>query len=441
MTTLITNIKLLVSTREESRLLRGKELSELPFIENAFLLIEDGIIADYGPMYELELKVLQLPKHIVDAHGQFVLPAWCDSHTHIVFARTREDEFIDKIKGMSYAEIAAKGGGILNSAAKLNEATGDELFNSAWKRLEEVSKSGTGAIEIKSGYGLTVEGELKMLRVIKKLKEKSNLSIRSTFLGAHTYPLAFKENHAGYIDQIIHEMLPVIAAEKLADYIDVFCETGFFSPEEMETICKAGMSHGLKPKLHVNQLNSIGGIKTAIKLNALSVDHLEVMTDDDIKLLSQGGAPQKGGSPGIFNSSPGRGEPPLWGDSPGTIGTLLPTAAFFLRMPYQPARQLIDAGCAIALASDYNPGSSPSGNMNFVIALSCIQMKMLPEEAINAATINGAFAMELEKEVGSITIGKKANLIFTKPIPSIAYLPYSFGTNLIDKIMINGIFI
>ena len=410
MTTLITNIKQLVNTREESRLLRGKALSELPYIENAFLLIEDGIIADYGHMYELELKVPQLPKHIVDAHGQFVLPAWCDSHTHIVFARTREEEFIDKIKGMSYAEIAAKGGGILNSAAKLHDVAEDELFNSAWKRLEEVSKLGTGAIEIKSGYGLSVEGELKMLRVIKKLKEKSSLSIRSTFLGAHTYPLAFKENHPGYIDQIIHEMLPVIAAEKLADYIDVFCETGFFSPEEMETICKAGMSFGLKPKLHVNQLNSIGGIESSTKLNALSVDHLEVMTNDDVKILS--------------NSN--------------TIGTLLPTAAFFLRMPYQPARELIDAGCAIALASDYNPGSSPSGNMNFVIALSCIQMKMLPEEAINAATINGAYAMELEKELGSITIGKKANLIITKPIPSLAYIPYSFGANLIDKVMING---
>ncbi|MGB5005569.1 MAG: imidazolonepropionase, partial [Ferruginibacter sp.] len=346
----------------------------------------------------------------VDAHEQFVLPAWCDSHTHIVFAKTREAEFIDKIKGMSYAEIAAKGGGILNSAAKLHDVEEDELFNSAWKRLEEVSKLGTGAIEIKSGYGLSVEAELKMLRVIKKLKEKSNLSIRSTFLGAHTYPIAFKENHPGYIDQIIHEMLPVIAAEKLADYIDVFCETGFFSPEEMETICRAGMSYGLKPKLHVNQLNSIGGIETAIKLNALSVDHLEVMTDDDVKILSKS----------------------------NTIGTLLPTAAFFLRMPYQPARELIDAGCAIALASDYNPGSSPSGNMNFVIALSCIQMKMLPEEAINAATINGAYAMELEKELGSITIGKKANLIITKPIPSLAYIPYSFGANLIDKVMING---
>lgn len=410
---LIQHIKQLVNTREENQLLRGAALAHLPVIEDAFVLIEDGIIAEYGHMYELELKVPQLPQHIIDADGQFVLPAWCDSHTHIVFAKTREDEFIDKLKGMSYADIAAKGGGILNSANKLHDATEDELFNSAWKRLEELIKLGTGAIEIKSGYGLTVQGELKMLRVIKKLKEKSNLSIKSTFLGAHTYPLAYKENHQGYINSIINEMLPVIAAEKLADYIDCFCETGFFSPQEMETICKAGTSFGLKPKLHVNQLNSIGGIESAINLNALSVDHLETMTDNDIKLLS----------------------------SSGTIGTLLPSAAFFLRMPFQPARQLIDAGCAIALATDYNPGSSPSGNMNFVIALSCIQMKMLPEEAINAATINGAYAMELQHESGSITIGKKASLIFTKPIPSLAYLPYSFGNNLIDKVMINGAFV
>jgi len=413
MTTLITNIRQLVNTREQNQLLRGKALANLPAIDDAFILIEDGIIAEYGAMYELELKVPQLPKVIIDADGQLVLPTWCDSHTHLVFAKTREEEFIDKIKGMSYAEIAAKGGGILNSAAKLNAATEDELFNSAWLRLEEISKLGTGAVEIKSGYGLTVEGELKMLRVIKKLKEKSSLSIKSTFLGAHTYPVAYKEDHQGYINSIINEMLPVIAKEKLADYIDVFCETGFFSPPEMETICQAGLSYGLKPRLHVNQLNSIGGIESAIKLNALSVDHLETMTDGDVKLLS----------------------------SSNTIGTLLPTAAFFLRMNYQPARTLIDTNCAIALATDYNPGSSPLGNMNFVIALSCIQMKMLPEEAINAATINGAYAMELEKELGSITVGKKANLIFTKQIPSLAYLPYSFGTNLIDKVMLNGAFV
>jgi len=410
MTTLIKNIKQLFGTRETTTLLRGAALAQLPSIENAFVLIEDGIITDYGAMYDLEIKVPQLPKDIIDAEGQFVLPSWCDSHTHIVFAKSREEEFIDKIKGMSYADIASKGGGILNSANKLNETSEDALFLYAWKRLEELSKQGTGAIEIKSGYGLSVEGELKMLRVIKRLKEHSSLSIKSTFLGAHTYPQAYKENHQGYIDLIINEMLPVIAAEKLVDYIDVFCEAGFFSAEEMTIICKAGMGYGLKPKLHVNQLNSIGGIEAAVALNALSVDHLETMTDNDITLLS---------------------------NSP-VIGTLLPTAAFFLCMHYQPARKLIDSNCAIALASDYNPGSSPSGNMNFVVALSCIQMKMLPEEAINAATINGAYAMELQNEVGSISVGKNANLIFTKPVASLAYLPYSFGENLIDKVMIKG---
>ena len=413
MTTLITNIQQLINVREQNVLLRGKALADLPIIENAFLLIEDDIITDYGNMYELEIKVPQLPKHIIKADGQFILPAWCDSHTHLLFAGSRENEFVDKINGLSYAEIAAKGGGILNSAQKLTDASEDELFNQAWQRLTEISKLGTGAIEIKSGYGLSVSGELKILRVIKKLKEKSSLIIKSTFLGAHAFPLQFKENHQGYIDSIINDMLPVIAAEKLADYIDVFCETGFFSPEEMETICRAGLQYGLQPKLHINQLNSINGLQKAIELKALSVDHLETMTDKDIKDLSKS----------------------------NTIGTLLPTAAFFLRMPFQPARKLIDSGCAIALASDYNPGSSPSGNMNFVIALSCIQMKMLPEEAINAATINGAFAMGVQTEAGSITIGKKANLIFTKPVPSLPYLPYSFGSNLIDKVMINGEFI
>jgi imidazolonepropionase len=309
----------------------------------------------------------------------------------------------------------------LNSAKILNETTEDDLFNQAWKRLEEVGRLGTGAIEIKSGYGLSVEGELKMLRVIKKLKEKSSLSIKSTFLGAHAYPLEFKENHEGYIYLIVNKMLPVIAKEKLADYIDVFCETGFFSPEETETICRAAMQYGLKPKLHVNQLNSIGGIEAGIKLKALSLDHLETLSPAEINVLSN--------------------NPPLMEDEWMGLCTLLPTAAFFLRLPMQPARQLIDSGAAIALASDYNPGSSPSGNMNFVIALSCIQMKMLPEEAINAATINGAYAMEVGSELGSITEGKKANLIFTKLIPSLAYLPYQFGNNLIDKVMIGGEFI
>ncbi len=413
MTTLVTNITQLVNVRDTNILLRGKELAALPSIENAFLLIDDGIIIEFGYMYELELKVPNLPKHIVNAQDQFVLPAWCDSHTHLVFAKSREDEFVEKIKGASYADIAAKGGGILNSAKRLQNTSEDELFNMAWCRLQEVAKLGTGAIEIKSGYGLSVEGELKMLRVIKRLKEKSNLSIKSSFLGAHAFPVEYKDNQQAYIDLIINEMLPAIANEKLADYIDVFCETGFFTPQQMDDICTAGKQFGLKPKLHVNQLNSIGGIDIAIKQHAISVDHLETMTENDIALLS----------------------------SSDVIGTMLPTAAFFLRMQYQPARKLIDSNCAIALASDYNPGSSPSGNMNFVVALSCIQMKMLPEEAINAATINGAFAMELQNEVGSIAIGKKANLIFTKPISSIAYLPYNFGNNLIDKVMIGGEFI
>lgn len=412
MTTLIVNIKQLCNVRSESTLLRGKELATLPCIENAYLIIEDGIIAEFGEMSELERKKLSI-KNKIDAAEQFVLPTWCDSHTHLVFSASREDEFVDKIKGLTYADIAAKGGGILNSVSKIENCSEDQLFSIAWKRLEEVSKLGTGAIEIKSGYGLSVEGELKMLRVIKKLKEKSNLTIKSTFLGAHTYPLQYKENHQGYIDLIINEMLPVIAKEKLADYIDVFCETGFFSKEETETICKAGMSYGLKSKLHANQLNAIGATQLGVKLNALSVDHLETMDDDAINALA--------------NSN--------------TIGTLLPTAAFFLRMPFQPARKLIDAGCAIALASDFNPGSSPSGNMNLVVATSCIGMKMLPEEAINAATINGAFAMEVQNELGSITVGKKANLIFTKPIPSLAYLPYSFGSNLIEKVMLKGEFV
>ncbi|HRG23612.1 MAG TPA: imidazolonepropionase [Chitinophagaceae bacterium] len=407
--TLIRDIKLLVNTPETDTCLRGKELAVLPVIENAYLILEDEMITGMGRMAELMYPEKHF-KSVIRANGQIVLPAWCDSHTHIVFAATREEEFIYKLKGMSYAEIAAKGGGILNSARKMGEASEAALFNEAWKRLEEVSKMGTGSIEIKSGYGLTVESELKMLRVIKQLKEKSALTIKATFLGAHTYPTAFKDDHEGYIRQIIDEMLPVIARDKLADYIDVFCETGFFSKEETIRICKAGMALGLKPKIHANQLNLSGGTEAGVELGALTVDHLETMDADTIRLLA--------------------------GSS--TIGTLLPTAAYFLRMPYQPARQLIDAGCAIALASDYNPGSSPSGNMNLVGSMSCIQLKMLPEEVINAATINGAFAMEVQDKTGSIRPGKKANLIFTHPLPNLATLFYSFGSNHIEKVMLNG---
>lgn len=408
----IINIKQLVNVREESKLLRGKEHATLPCIENAYLIVKDGLIAEYGKMEDFDLSITGADQ-IIDAAGQFVLPCWCDSHTHLVFAASREEEFVDKIKGLSYAEIAAKGGGILNSARKIKAISENDLYELSKKRLEEIIKLGTGAIEIKSGYGLSVDGELKMLRVIKRLKEISPIPIKATFLGAHTYPLEYKEDHQGYIDLIIHEMLPVIAEEKLADYIDVFCETGFFSPEETEIICKAGIKYGLKPRIHANQLNLSGGVQTGVKMNAISVDHLETMDESAINILAKS----------------------------NTIATLLPTAAFFLRMPFQPAREIIDANCAVALATDFNPGSSPSGNMNLVVAMSCIQMKMLPEEAVNASTINGAFALELQNEVGSITIGKKANLIFTQPIPSLEYLPYSFGTNLIDKIMINGSFI
>ncbi|MCB0715435.1 MAG: imidazolonepropionase [Chitinophagaceae bacterium] len=409
MRTEIIHIKKLVNTRSENILLRGQALADLPCLDDAFLLIEDDRIVAYGKMEDLPDK---RPKatNIVNAEGKFLLPAWCDSHTHIVFAKSREEEFVDKIKGKSYAEIAANGGGILNSANTLNATSEEELFDSAWERLDEISRLGTGAVEIKSGYGLTVEGELKMLRVIKKLKEKSKLSIKATFLGAHSYPLAFKDNHAGYINLIIEDMLPRIAEEKLADYIDVFCEEGFFSPEETKQVCEAGIQYGLRPKIHANQLHLSGGTEIGVQLGAISVDHLETMDEKAIRTLA---------------------------DST-TIGTLLPTAAFFLRMPLQPARQLIDAGCAITLASDYNPGSSPSGNMNFVNAISAIQMKMLPEEIINASTLQGAFAMGLENEVGSISVGKKANLILTKKIPSLAYMPYAFGSNLIDKVMIAG---
>jgi imidazolonepropionase len=423
---LIINIKKLVGVRENPKILRGPDMAILPSLDNAYLHIEGDTIVGYGLMENLtmsdlgfvisegELPDIRHPKSdiVYDAKGQFVLPTWCDSHTHIVYAGSREHEFEDKIRGVSYEEIARKGGGILNSARKLNETSEDDLFLQAWERLEAVKKMGTGAIEIKSGYGLTVEGELKMLRVIKRLKVESNLTIKATFLAAHTYPMAFKNDHQGYIRQIIDEMLPIVAAENLADYIDVFCEKGFFSMEETAQILEAGLAYGLKPKIHANQLHLSGGVQVGVKYNAVSVDHLECMSDSEIECL-------KGSN---------------------TIATLLPTAAFFLRLPYQPARQLIDANLAIALATDYNPGSSPSGNVPFLIALSCIQMKMTPEEAINAVTLNGAYAMDIQDALGSITIGKKANVIVTKKMPSLSYLPYSFGDNLIDKVMIKGVF-
>jgi imidazolonepropionase len=406
----ISNIKSLLQTEnnENSRLLaRGQDMKMLPSIDNAWLLIEDGLIKEYGDMSSLDtsLNVDQT----IDAKGGLVLPAWCDSHTHLVFAHSREHEFIDRINGLSYEAIAQRGGGILNSAKKLNAASEDELVDLALQRLDEVKALGTGAIEIKSGYGLCTEGELKMLRVIRRLKEHSNLTIKSTFLAGHAYPLEYRDNHEGFIKLIINDMLPKVADENLAEYIDVFCEKGFFSVDETDRILEAGVKYGLKPKVHANQLYNSGGIQIGVKHHAISVDHLETMDQEEIECLKHS----------------------------NTIPTLLPGAAFFLAMHYQPARKIIDAGLPVALASDYNPGSCPSGNMNLILSLACSQMRMTPEEAINACTINGAAAMEVNDKLGSIKVGKKANLIITKAIPSLAYLPYAFGTNLIEKVIIS----
>ncbi|MFB0947242.1 MAG: imidazolonepropionase [Spirosomataceae bacterium] len=405
---LIINIKSLAGIHSPTQPLRGQDLGVLPSIENAFLRIENDVIVEFGEMASL----VKSEAGTVDATGQFVLPAWCDSHTHLVFAGSRETEFIDKIKGVSYEKIAQNGGGILNSARRLNQTSEDELYESALIRLQKIMAIGTGAVEIKSGYGLSVEGELKMLRVIKRLKKTQKIPIKATFLGAHAIPAEFKENREGYLQLIESEMLPKIAEEKLADYIDVFCETGFFDTKETTRILKAGKRYGLKAKVHANQLNNSGGVQVGIQCDAVSVDHLECIGDEEINVLA----------------------------TSKTMATLLPSAAFFLRLSYPPARKLIENNAAIAIATDFNPGSSPSGNMPLLIAMSCIQMRLTPEEAINAATINGAFAMEVANEVGSITVGKKANLIFTKQIPSLAYLPYSFGENLIDKVMTNGEF-
>lgn len=408
MTTLIINIKELLQVRETAiAKVSGAEMVILPTIKNAFLVIKDNLIADFGSMDNLPQI---LADKTIDATGKMVLPSWCDSHTHIVYAGNREQEFVDRINGMTYEEIANRGGGILNSAKKLNETTEEEIYNQSKARLEEVMRLGTGAVEIKSGYGLTVEGELKMLRVIQRLAQNYPITIKATFLGAHAFPLEFKGNHQGYIDLIINEILPEITKNKLAEFIDVFCETGYFTVDETQQIMEAGIKFGLKPKIHVNQFNSIGGIQAGIKYNALSVDHLEVMTTEDIEALK----------------------------NTETMPVALPSCSYFLSIPYTPAREMITAGLPLALATDYNPGSTPSGNINFVVATACIKMKMTPEEAINAATINGAYAMGISATHGSITIGKKANLIITKPIPSYYQLPYAFGSNLIDTVLIEG---
>ena len=405
---IIINIRELLQVRETAiDKVAGAEMAVLPKIDQAYLIIENNIISDYGSMENCpDTSTFE----VIDATGQVVLPTWCDSHTHLVYAGHRIQEFVDRINGLSYEEIANRGGGILNSAKRLNETPEEQIYEESKVRLEEVMKQGTGAIEIKSGYGLTVEGELKMLRVIKKLAQNYPIKIKSTFLGAHAFPLAYKENHKGYIDLIINEMLPKIAEENLADYIDAFLETGYFSVEETERIMEAGKQYGLPAKIHVNQFTAINGIEACVKHNAVSVDHLEIVTDEDIAILK---------------------------DS-HTMPVALPSCSYFISIPYTPARKMLEAGLPLALATDFNPGTTPSGNMNFVVATACIKMKMTPEEAINAATINGAYAIGISDTHGSITRGKKANLIITKPIPTYYQLPYAFGSDLIDKVLIEG---
>lgn len=408
MLTLICNINTLVlGTDTPTPIVKGAALKELPLLKNAFVLIENNLIKDWGSMAQCPSYAVD---KTIDATGAFVLPTWCDSHTHLVFAATREGEFIDKIQGASYQEIAQKGGGILNSARRLQNTPAEELLESAYQRLIEVQSYGTGAIEIKSGYGLTLDSEIKMLRVIQQLKTLTKIPIKATFLGAHALPMEFKENRAGYIDLIINQMLPQIADEGLADYIDVFCEKVAFSVAETEQLMEAGARYGLKSKIHTNQFNCMGGIQASVAHKAISVDHLEVINEEEIACLL----------------------------ASNTIATLLPSAPFFINDHYPQARKMIDAGLAIALASDYNPGSTPSGKIPFVLSLACIKMKMLPEEAIHAATINGAHALELGEQLGTISKGKIANLIITKPMDSVAYMPYSFGSNWIEQVIIAG---
>ncbi len=405
MRTLITNIKQLLQVEfatENKQKVYGKELAFLPSINNAWLIIDNGRIHSFGAMKEFPNTYTD---EIIDATGKLVLPSWCDSHTHLVFAAPRQEEFVDRIKGLSYEEIAMRGGGILNSAAKLNKISENELYDQSQIRLLNVMAQGTGCIEIKSGYGLCLAGELKMLKVIRRLKENNTIPIKASFLAAHAYPIEYKQNKPAYINLIINEMLPIIANEGLADYIDVFCEEGFFGIPETERILEAGLKYGLKPKIHANQLHFSGGVQIGIKHNAISVDHLECVGNEEIEALK--------------NST--------------TIPTLLPGAAFFLGMHYQPARKMIDAGLPVCLATDYNPGSCPSGNIPLLLTIACTQLKMTPEEAINAVTINGAAAMELSNELGTIKIGKKANIIITKPIESVASIPYDFGNNSIEK--------
>ena len=411
MKTVIKNISELIQTEQTARKwVAGKEMSQISTIKNAFVEIEDGIITSFGSMDDWKGIEDWNNIEIIDAEGGMVFPTYCDSHTHLVFASSREDEFVDRINGLSYEEIAQRGGGILNSAEKLQNTSEDQLYNISIERLNNLIKMGTGAIEIKSGYGLTLDAELKILRVIKRLKENSEITIKATFLAAHALPKEFKDNKDGYMDLVINEMLPIVAKENLADYVDIFCEKGYFSVEDTKRLLKAANKYGIQAKTHVNQFNSIGGVEASVKLGALSVDHLEEMKEEDFISLE--------------NSE--------------CMPTILPSCSFFLGIPYGPATKMIERGLPVALATDYNPGSSPSGNMNLVASLGCTQMKMTPEQVINATTINTAYAMGVEKELGSICVGKKANLFITKEIPSYSYLSYSFGENLINKVIING---
>ena len=411
MSTLFIHIKELLQTREKAELkVMGKSMSELPHIKNAFLRINGDTIHSFGPMDEL---VVEDSDEVIDVTGKIILPTWCDSHSHVAYAGDRSQEFVDRINGLSYEDIAAKGGGILNSAQTLQNTSESALYQQSIKRVNELVKLGTGALEIKSGYGLTTDAELKMLRVIKKIKENSAIKIKATFLGAHAIPKKHSDNKKEYLDLIINHMLPEIHKEQLADFVDVFCEKGYFSLEDTEQVLNAAAKYDLIPKIHVNQFNAFGGVALGVKHKALSVDHLEVLNNEDIEALK----------------------------NTDTIPVALPGCSFFLGIPYTPARPLIDSGLPLALATDFNPGSAPSGNMNFIVSLACIKMKMSPEEAINAATINGAFAMNASKEYGSISIGKKASIIITKELTSYRQIPYHFGNNPIYKVMINGVFV
>ena len=414
MKTLILNIKQLVQTELSPRKwVAGKDMARLGILENAYLLVEEDKIAGFGKMEDLDREAVYAGGDIVkeiDATGRLVMPSYCDSHTHLVYAGSREIEYIDKIRGLSYEEIAKRGGGILNSCERIRKASEEELFDAAYDRIQEIAGFGTGAVEIKSGYGLDTESELKMLRVIRRLKAETPLLIKSTFLGAHAVPLEYKGRQTEYVDLIINEMIPMVAAEELADYIDVFCDKGFFTVEDTDRMLNAGMKYGLRAKIHANELDYSGGVQVGVKYNAISVDHLECMGEEEIACLLES----------------------------ETMPTVLPGAAFFLNMPYSPVRTMIQAGLPVALASDYNPGSSPSGNMKFIMSLGCINYKMLPEEVINATTLNSAYAMGVEEEAGSIAVGKLANFYITTPISGIEYLPYAYTADLIEAIFLKG---